>query len=160
MHQAVNLRSSDGAEIKPARAKLSKKGRLTRAGGRRLLDREALDGRLAVTKVYDQLVGQIHHDLGGPAELSAIEHELSEAFAGASIVLKHLNTQIVTGSEINPSMVAMHTAAISAMVRCASKLGTSRRARPVEDLDTFLAQRAKTKRLTAEPPTPCEGEPE
>jgi hypothetical protein len=143
-------------------AKLSKKGRATRAGQRRLLDREALDGRLAISKNYDRLVGQIHQDLGGFSELSAIELALTEAFTGASVILNDLNTRILTGATIDNAMVAMHAAAISAMVRCASKLGTSRRARPIEDLDTFLAQRAKTKRLTAEPPASgasVEGEP-
>lgn len=141
MHQTLSLRSSDGAETKPA--KLSKKGQRTRAGQRRLLDREALDGRLAISKIYDRLVGQIHQDLGGASELSAIELVLVEAFTGASVVLNNLNTRILTGAEIDNAMVAMHASASSTLVRCASRLGTARRAKSVPDLDTYLAVRAK-----------------
>jgi hypothetical protein len=143
MHQTLSLRSSDGAEAKSA--KVSKRGRQTRAGRRRLLDRESLDGRTNTAKVFDSLVGAIHSDLGGCDQLSAIELALVEAFTGASVVLNDLNTRILTGAAIDTPMVAMHAAAISGMVRCASRLGTARRAKPVPDLDTFLAERARAK---------------
>jgi hypothetical protein len=99
--------------------------------------------RRARRLLFDQLVAAIHVDLGGRERLSAIELALVEAYAGAAITIDHLNTQILTGAEINNAMVAMHAQAISAMVRVAAKLGTTRRAKPVPDLDMFLETRAK-----------------
>ena len=151
MHQTFSLRSDDGDEIKPA--KLSKRGRQTRAGRNRLLDRESLDGRTIVAKVFDRLVAAIHADMGGRDQLSAIELALVEAYAGAAVTLNHLNTRILTGADIDNAMVAMHAQAISAMVRVAAKLGTSRRAKPVQGLDTFLEQRERAKRITTERPS-------
>jgi hypothetical protein len=63
--------------------------------------------------------------------------------------LRDINARILTGAEIDTATVAMHAQAISAMVRCAAKLGTSRRAKPIPDLDTFLAMRAKVKAESA-----------
>jgi hypothetical protein len=48
-----SMRSADGG-AKPV--KLSKKGRKTRLGWDRLLNREALDGRCSVARVYDALL--------------------------------------------------------------------------------------------------------
>jgi hypothetical protein len=128
--------------------KLSNRGRQTRAGRNRLINRQSLDGRTIVAKAFDALVAAIHVDLGGRDQLSAIELALVEAYAGAAVTLDHLNTRILTGAEINNAMVAMHAQVISAMVRVSSRLGTTRRAKPVEDLDTFLALRAQTKHTT------------
>jgi hypothetical protein len=63
MHQTLGRRGDSIAEIKPA--KLTQRSRATRAGRDRLLNRESLDGRTAVAKAFDQLVGTIHADLGG-----------------------------------------------------------------------------------------------
>jgi hypothetical protein len=125
-HPTLGLRSDDS---KPA--KLSKRGRQTRAGRTRLLNRESLDRRTIVSKVFDRLVDAIHADLGGRDQLSAIELALVEAFAGGAVTLDHLNTQILSGAEIDHAMVAMHAQAISAMVRVAAKLGCARRTRDV-----------------------------
>ena len=115
---------------KPAKL-LSKKGSTTRRGRKRLLNRELLDGRTIVAKVYDQLVTQIHTDLGGRDRLSAIQLRLVEAFAGASIALDNINTRILTGAEVDNATVAMHAQSISAMVRVASRLGVERRPRDI-----------------------------
>jgi hypothetical protein len=87
--------------------------------------------------------------MGGSDQLSAMECRLIDAFCGASVVLDHLNTKIITGTEIDAATVAMHAQAISAMVRVARRLGTSRRAKPVLDMNTFLALR---RRERGEPP--------
>ncbi len=124
IRQTLGTHRLDGIETKPAR--LSNRRRRTRAGRKRIIDREALDGRTAVAKVYDQLVTAIHNDLGGREQLSTIELALIEGFVGASIVLGDLNARILTGAAIDAATVAMHAQAISAMVRTANKLGTSR----------------------------------
>jgi ribosomal protein L18 len=145
MRQMLN-----SAETKPAR--LSKKGRKTRAGKNRLVDRDSLDGRLAVAKGYDRLVAQIHQDLGGADRLSAMELELVEAFTGASKLFGSLNTGLLAGAEITPALVNMYALSISAMVRTASKLGTARRAKTVPSLNEWLARKAR------EEGKPSEGE--
>jgi hypothetical protein len=127
-------------ESKPA--KLSNKGRRTRQGKHRLLNREALDGRTIVAKVFDKLVCAIHQDLGGD-QLSAIETCLVEAFAGSAVALDNLNTKIITGEPITNAMVAMHAQTVSAMVRVANKLGTGRRAKTVPSLNEWLTRKAR-----------------
>src|SRR5689334_3803147 len=117
-----SMRSNGGGK----QVKLSKKGRVTRHGWDRLLNREALDGRTAIAKVYDHLVAQIHADLGGRDRLTAVQLSLVEAFAGASVTLDNINTRILAGAEINNAMVSMHSSAISAMVRVASRLPNGR----------------------------------
>ncbi len=129
VHHLPGLPSSESGELQ--RTKLSKKGRVTRQGRNRLLNRESLDGRTIVAKVFDRLVEQIHADLGGRDQLSAIELALVEAFAGGAVTLDNLNTRILTGAEIDNAMIAMHAQAISAMVRVASRLGLHRRQRDV-----------------------------
>jgi hypothetical protein len=103
----------------------------TRNGKLRLLNRESLDRRTAVARVYDRLVTAIHTDLGGRDQLSAIELALIEAFAGASVVTDNINTRILAGAEIDNALITMHASAISAMVRVASRLGLQRRQREI-----------------------------
>jgi hypothetical protein len=141
-------------------AKLSKRGSRTRAGRLRVIDRQALDGRTAVAKIYDQLVSAIHNDLGGKDQLSTIELALTEGFAGASIVLGDINARILTGAVIDAATVAMHAQAISAMVRIARRLGTGRRAKPVPSLDDFLEMRERAKKITTGPSITPQPEPE
>jgi hypothetical protein len=113
-------------------ARLTKRGRLTRRGKGRLINRSSLDGRTAVAHEFDALVTNIiNADLGGRDQISSIEASLVESFAGATVVLDHINARILTGAEITPALVAMHAAAISAQVRCAAKLGVARRAKTI-----------------------------
>ena len=109
------------------------------------MNRSSLDGRTAVAKVYDQLVAQIHADLGGRDRLSAIELSLVEAFAGASVTLDHLNTRLLAGAELTQALVGMAAVASSTMVRVAMRLGIERRAKIVPSLDEFLAMRARAR---------------
>jgi hypothetical protein len=145
--QAHSLRSSDGGEVPPAR--ISRKGSKTRAGRNRLLNREALDGRTITAKIFDRLVEAIHADMGGSDQLSAMEQRLIDAFSGASVLVDHLNAKIISGAAIDAATVQMYAASVSAMVRVARRLGISRRAKPVMDLDTFLVLR---RRERGEPP--------
>ena len=73
----------------------------------------------------------IEADLGGADQLSAIERNLIQAFAGAAVTLHHLNARLMAGEEIN---LAQHAQAVSAMVRVASRLGLQRRQKDVGGL--------------------------
>jgi hypothetical protein len=93
-----------------------------------LLTRAVLDKRTAVAKAFDRLVSDIHSDLGGRDQLSAIELALVEAFVGASVTLDQLNAKLLLGESIN---LAEHAQASNAMVRIGSRLGLQRRTRDV-----------------------------
>jgi hypothetical protein len=99
-----------------------------RASLPRPFSRREIDGRSSAAKLFDQLTGAIEADLGGADQLSAIERNLVQAFAGAAVTLHHLNAQLMAGQEIN---LAQHAQAVSAMVRVASRLGLQRRQKDV-----------------------------
>src|SRR5262245_50071878 len=92
----------------PAKAPSRRQHRATRP---RLLTRVELDGRTSAAKVFDRLVDAIEADLGGADQLSAIERNLVQAFAGAAVTLHHLNARLMAGHEIN---LAQHAQAVSA----------------------------------------------
>lgn len=94
----------------------------------RLLTRNALDGRTRASKLFEAIVGGIHTDLGGSDNLSTVEIELAEAFAGAAVNVRDLNARLLLGQNID---LAEQVSAISALVRVASRLGTGRRAKDV-----------------------------
>ena len=109
-----------------------------RASRPQLLTRDQLDGRTSAAKVFDRLVTAIEADLGGADQLSAIERNLVQAFAGAAVTLHHLNARLMAGEEIN---LAQHAQAVSAMVRVASRLGLQRRQKDIgPSLADLIAQ--------------------
>ncbi len=104
--------------------------------------RSSLDGRTNAAKVFDRLVADIEADLAGRDQLSAIERQLVEAFAGAAVTLHHLNAQLALGQPID---VSQHAQCVGAMVRVAARLGLSRRARNVTPtVDEYIAHINKT----------------
>jgi hypothetical protein len=118
------------APVKPVRR------RSKRATRPQLLVRSRLDGRTNAAREFDRLVSDVQADLGGRDQLSAIEVALVEAFAGATVTLNNLNTRLLLGQPIS---LAEHAQAVSAMVRVASRLGISRRARDLgPTLSDFL----------------------
>ena len=120
------------AGTKPARRRSHKATRP------QLLVRSQLDGRTNAAKLFDRLVADIENDLGGQSALSTIERALIEGFAGAALTLHHLNTKLALGQAID---LSQHAQAVSAMVRVASRLGLSRRAREVQTLDAYLREK-------------------
>jgi len=102
-----------------------------RASLPRPFSRREIDGRSSAAKLFDGLTAAIEADLGGADQLSAIERNLIQAFAGAAVTLHHLNAQLMAGHEIN---LAQHAQAVSAMVRVASRLGLQRRQKDVGGL--------------------------
>jgi hypothetical protein len=124
---SANMPPNGSTMAAPRRAggrhKLGHTGRATKP---QLLTRDQLDGRTNAAKVFDRLVADIEGDLGGREQLTTIERALVEGFAGAALSLYHLNTQLALGQNID---LSQHAQAVSAMVRVASRLGVSRRAR-------------------------------
>ncbi len=136
----VETACSDTRQLPSARrfdapAKRRNKGRIRP----QLLTRDQLDGRTNAAKLFDRLVADIEADLGGRDQLSTIERALVEGFAGAALTLHHLNTMLALGKDID---LGQHAQAVSAMVRVASRLGVSRRAKDVTtSLDEYLANK-------------------
>jgi hypothetical protein len=93
-----------------------------------LLNRRDLDHRRNSVAAFDRLVNAITTDLSGGKELSHIQMQLIEAFAGAAIALDSLNARILLGEQVS---LAEHAKACSAMVRLATRLGLKRRAHDV-----------------------------
>jgi len=78
--------------------------------------------------VFDAIVTGIQSDLGGKDQLSTVEAALIEAFAGATVHVHDLNARLLLGQKID---LTQHAAAISSLVRIASRIGTRRRPKDV-----------------------------
>jgi hypothetical protein len=78
--------------------------------------------------VANRAVTSIEADLGGHDQLSAIEVELVEAFAGAAVTMQNINARLALGESVD---LIQHAQAASVMVRIATRLGLQRRARDI-----------------------------
>ena len=113
-----------------------------------VLTRDVLDGRRVAAKAFDNLVRQIHSDLGGTDQLSAIELALVEAFVGASMTLDALNAKLLLGEKVN---LSQHAQMSSTMVKIGTRLGLQRRAREiVPDPLQYALERSGSEDTSAE----------
>ncbi len=81
-------------------------------------------------RFFRRVVRDITGDLGGRGELSRIEKELIQAFAGAATQLQYLNVQIALGDSSAIDLSGYATLA-STMLRIGSRLGFRRRPRNI-----------------------------
>lgn len=126
------------------------KGRRNHGGGPhfaqrgklRLITRDAIDGRTLALKAYDRQCQQIIDDLGGSANLSAMELALVEAYCGATLMVNHMTARMLDGESIS---LTKYSAACGAMVRIATRLGLKRRVPSSEmlDLGSYLNGKAE-----------------
>ena len=104
-----------------------------------LLTRDALDGRTAAAKYFDELTNAIENDLGGHDALSAIERTLVQGYVGTFVTLQHLNVLLARGQPVD---LDQHAQCCSALVRIASRLGLQRRPKDATPtLEQYLAER-------------------
>ena len=82
------------------------------------------------SRFFDKIIRDIQSDLGGRSELSRIEKELAQAFAGCATHLKYLNVQIALGDS-SALDLAGYSQAASTMLRIGSRLGFRRRAKNI-----------------------------
>jgi hypothetical protein len=101
----------------------------------RLLTREQLDGRTKARKQFDAIASGIANDLGGTDNLSTVQKTLVEAYAGASLLVSNLNAQLLLGKDVN---ILELSAAISTMVRIASRVGINRLPKDVSSLGDMM----------------------
>jgi hypothetical protein len=99
-----------------------------REGKVRLVRRQDIDQRTLVARDFDAQVAAIKADLGGDTNLSAVERQLVENFAGISTLLNDMLVQILLGQPVDPFVLCTLN---SASVRVASRLGVRRRAKDV-----------------------------
>jgi hypothetical protein len=91
-----------------------------------LVTRQSLDQRTLASKQFDRLVSQLTADLGG--DLSTIETRLVESFAGISLVIDNVNTQMLLGKDIDvPTLCQLS----STLLRLGNRLGLRRKPRDV-----------------------------
>jgi hypothetical protein len=112
-------------------------------GKLRLITRDHIDGRTLALKSFDRQMAQIVDDLGGSANLSAMELALVEAYCGATLMVNHLTARMLDGELIS---LTKYTSAVGAMVRIATRLGLKRRGPPsgqTLDLGAYLADRTE-----------------
>jgi hypothetical protein len=127
-------------------SKLSGKavGRFPGAPNRaRLYNRPAelsgVKGNSAEARLYRDLVVSIASDRGGIDHLSAVVIDLVRSFAGASILARKMQADIVSGREVD---VQSYTALCGTLVKLSSRIGLSRTMKTVPTLDEYLANRA------------------
>jgi hypothetical protein len=104
-----------------------------------------LDQATDAARFFQKMVRDIESDLGGRRQLARIEGELIQAFVGGATILRYLNVQVALG-EIGELDLSGYATIASTMLRIGSRLGLSRRAKQVIDIDTYLAAKAKDKR--------------
>jgi hypothetical protein len=86
-----------------------------------------IDKDSAAGRFFEKLVRDIEADLAGRRNLSRIESEFVQAFAGAATTLRYLNHQVLLG-EISEIDLGGYATIASTMLRLGSRLGVSRRA--------------------------------
>jgi hypothetical protein len=114
--------------------------RPSRACRTHLLLRDNLDHRTRAHREFDTIAGGIARDLSGgdPDQLTTVERQLIEAFAGAALHISAINAKILLGEKVN---IITHSQAVSMLVRIAARLGISRRF--VKDITPTLDEIAK-----------------
>jgi hypothetical protein len=116
------------SKIAPDAASVSS-GCASKAGAKkRLLTRDALDGRTRAARAFDAIASGVISDLGGADQLTTVERELVEAFCGVAVNVRDLNARLLAGEDIDLSEQAT---AISSMVRLVNHIGVRRRPRDV-----------------------------
>jgi hypothetical protein len=92
-----------------------------------------------------KMTRDIQSDLGGRRELTRIQTEMINAFAGAATVLRYLTSQVALG-EISELDLTAYSNLASTMLRVGSRLGFSRHARDVTpDLDQYLHMKERAR---------------
>lgn len=123
-------------ERRQAKLERAQKRRRKRAQKAYLLTPDNLDKRSRAYQTYTGITSGIQSDLGGRDRLSTVELSLIDAYAGACIHVYDLNAKLLLGELVE---LGDHAAAISAMVRVASRIGIQRRMHDVTpDLAAYL----------------------
>jgi hypothetical protein len=117
--------------------------RRTKPRGRAPRDLVPIDKSSGAGRFFSRMVQDIENDLGSGSRrnLSRIELELINAFAGAATALQYLNHQILLGEGCELDLAGFSQLA-NVVLRIGGRLGTSRRlTKQTLDMNTFLELR-------------------
>ena len=89
----------------------------------RQLQRSDLDGRSPTARLFCKLARGVQDDIAPNGELSTVQQALIESFAGATVIIDHLNAKLLCGESVDLNKFAMIT---SVLVRLSSRLGIAR----------------------------------
>lgn len=107
---------------------------LRRTSRNRPSDLVRLDKSSAAARYYDKMVRDVENDLGGRREITRIEGELIHAFCASATLLRYMNYQIAIGEAFGEIDVASFSTLASTLLRIGSRLGTTRRPKPIVGL--------------------------
>jgi hypothetical protein len=106
-----------------------------------------LDQKTGAGRLFNKMVRDIEADLGGRRQLTRIEREWVQAFAGAATRVQYLNLQTKLGEEIDDEAFAKHA---STMLKLGTKLGLRRRSKDVTPtLGDLIRHDQEAQRATA-----------
>jgi hypothetical protein len=98
-----------------------------------------MDQRSRVARALHDRLQAIGADFGGLDELSALQRSLLERAVHVEGLIEQHEARIRQGGEFNP---ADYLALLDRLVRLSVTLGIERRAKPLQDLRTYLASKA------------------
>jgi hypothetical protein len=107
---------------------------LKRTSSLRPRDLVAIDKHSAAARFYDKMVRDVRNDLGGRREITRIEGELINAFCASATLLAYYNHQVALGEAIGEIDVTSFSTLASTLLRIGSRLGTTRRPKPIVGL--------------------------
>lgn len=99
------------------------------------ITRASLDGRSLSARQFDAIVSAIRSDCGASDTLSAVQLAMMEAFAGLTVQLDALNTDVLLGKAVDQ---AAYCQLITTLVRVGSRLGVKRKSRVTTTLASYL----------------------
>ena len=118
-----------------------------------------IDGRSRVAHALDQFRDELVRDLGGPEAISKQQEVIVSMAVRTHLLVHSLDNYILSlNSLVNQRkrsvwpVVRERTQLADALARYMGMLGLERRARPVEDLQTYLRRKAATQDETSNTP--------
>jgi hypothetical protein len=132
----VTQLQSDSAFVVPKRRHRKRKVRVVECKARPLT-RGNLDKRTLASKQFSVIVDQIRADCSvNGTELSVVQLAMVEAFAGLSVQLDALNTEVLLGKPVDRGAYCQ---LITTLVRVGSRLGVKRRPKEInQTLASYL----------------------
>lgn len=99
-----------------------------------------LDQRSKAAKALNRMMGAVVSDLGGAENLSVLQLALVEEVVWTHYRLRELRHRMAKGEDVD----GVYGQLVNTFAGLAAKLGLKRKARDVQDLQTYLQQKGST----------------
>ena len=106
------------------------------SNGARLFSVKGLDGRTGTARRYRDLIDSVTADLGGQDHISELERQLIRRHAAIAVAAEALEADLVRDMPVDLNNLGI---LVDRQRRIAETLGLERRARPVNDGSSILA---------------------